>query len=529
MVADASPPAPVPRVMYAKMIFVTLLQTYPFLALVQSFTALEPDEYLQCTSQKPCTYIRLIGSADVPATNFRFQEVKNEDHDVERCDQQEMRQKIRNSLPASVSVNIYVSCVIAWAGLKMLHDGLVLAASKESVSLLLGKISMHFQHFAAGAGFMSAMGAVEVFVARDERTSLHCWYELPDLQALLSFATPGYLLYLGLMKQRAVTLAMINGDYLYYQQFDIPFHVVRHSRGMQDGTLLLPLVVGSAAYTKREPAAPQAEFYASVLKFQWITIIMTGIGVVPVVISCVAIVPRALNMVLDELATPEGHYLLTRVPLRCLTLLPCLLAVVDSIVRVRHVVTEHVPFDLKLGILVCTLCDVYAAFNLTPPRSVLLGTGPLTRPSLAHKTAQGWSACFVMFMFLLVRYGISQMLMKNEERELLVFLKAGFHINMVARGAHTNARTRLRGVGLWLDSPRQILEYAEQHKEFASLYLESEVQLATKFLLDMPGYDHTQDWVKWQESLYEDWTSRDCQQQRQQQQGYELVLCPVHG
>merc|ERR1712217_588188 len=149
------------------------------------------------------------------------------------------------------------------------------------------------------------------------------------------------------------------------------------------------------------------------------------------------------------------------------------------------------------------LPDLLAAHCLAPPLSDLIGPGPPQTLPLADLTWQGWSACSVLLCFLCIRFGALELLFKSEEDELLNLVRSGYHIDKVVQisgsfiASLTSTQRKTFG---WLQNPRTVLEYAEQHSDFARMYLESEVRLAKDILNDMPAYDHGQDEhrVTWQ-------------------------------
>lgn len=61
---------------YLKCIVLTLVSTYPFFGVVQTLSALTPQEFEPCTN-KPCNYVRLFKDQNFPGTGTRVIQVQN--------------------------------------------------------------------------------------------------------------------------------------------------------------------------------------------------------------------------------------------------------------------------------------------------------------------------------------------------------------------------------------------------------------------------------------------------------------------
>ncbi|CAJ1329440.1 unnamed protein product, partial [Effrenium voratum] len=243
--------------------------TYPFALLVSKLSRINAEEFQPC-SHRACTFMKIFGSGMVPSTlqgpvTEVFDVVVNGNlsqsqlspgflspscaglsaHDMRQlCDSSLARKRIINPLEKSWSRYIYVYSIMGWAFLKVLHDWLLLAGVHEFKTLCVGCLAMFFELSAVSAAFLWSMGAVEVFVAKLPQESCACYYVLPELEAILAIGTPGLLFAHAVKKLEHVHRATLVGDYLYFQQYDVPFRLAEKSGAINSGTCLVGSVHG---------------------------------------------------------------------------------------------------------------------------------------------------------------------------------------------------------------------------------------------------------------------------------------------
>eukprot|EP00927_Polykrikos_kofoidii_P015648 TRINITY_DN16986_c0_g1_i1.p1 TRINITY_DN16986_c0_g1~~TRINITY_DN16986_c0_g1_i1.p1 ORF type:complete len:724 (-),score=46.36 TRINITY_DN16986_c0_g1_i1:71-1933(-) len=166
----------------------------------------------------------------------------------ELCEKSDTRSKIINTLGSGKAVLVYLACITMWACLKATHDVLLLRKVPESVTLVLGILTLPIHATAVGASLMAAISASEVFVAQLDASQKEggvpcsCYYKMNDLQALLMITTPMLLLCTYEARQKAVIQAILCGDFLYYKSFDVPFHIVNRHKGWEKLSLMFPKI-----------------------------------------------------------------------------------------------------------------------------------------------------------------------------------------------------------------------------------------------------------------------------------------------
>lgn len=253
------------RSAFAKALIYTIITTYPFALLVTKLSRIDEATFVPC-SHRACTFMKIFGSGMVPSTVDGFRLSKAFDVVVNgnlsqselsseflsplcptlsakemrhRCDSSWARKRIINPLHNSWCRVLYVWCIAGWSIAKVLHDWLLLGGAHEYTTLRIGCISIFFQLMAVSLAFFWSMGAVEVFAAEIVPGQCACYYVLPELEAILAIGTPCLLFVNAVKKLENVHRAPLVGDYLYYQQYDLPFRLALKSGAVDSNTCLI--------------------------------------------------------------------------------------------------------------------------------------------------------------------------------------------------------------------------------------------------------------------------------------------------
>ncbi|CAK9069218.1 unnamed protein product [Durusdinium trenchii] len=248
----------------------TIVTTYPFALLVSKLSRIDEATFVPC-SQRACTFMKIFGSGMVPSTVNAFnlkhafdvvvngnlsQSELSEDflsplcptysaeHMRHQCDSRWARDRIINPLDKSWCRVIYVWFITLWSVFKVLHDWLLLGGAHEYTTLRIGCASVFFQLMAVSTAFLWSMGAVEVFVAELVPGKCACYYVLPELEAILAIGTPFLLFVNAVKKLEMVHRAPLVGDYLYYQQYEVPFRLALKSGAVDYSTCLVGTACG---------------------------------------------------------------------------------------------------------------------------------------------------------------------------------------------------------------------------------------------------------------------------------------------
>ena len=212
---------------YLKCMMLTGLTSYPFVAVfIQSRKA---ADYVACTEEAPCCFIRYFGTSDIPATTvfnversaanitspafgwsswlpmyvsvenghglraasptlsffssipllyaylpavFSFQVAKvaalasNQHATQEYCQEPASLDSLHDHLGGGPCRNISLACVLLWTLLKIAHDWALLSGKvEERLTLKIGIASWIFQAIACVSAFLWAVGAAEVFIS----------------------------------------------------------------------------------------------------------------------------------------------------------------------------------------------------------------------------------------------------------------------------------------------------------------------------------------------------------------------------
>ena len=144
------------------------------------------------------------------------------------CEAESVQKKIDNHLNTGYTIPIYKVGIAGWTFMKVLHDWGLLADVPEKITLWLGICSWIFQLVATWAAFSWGASAAEVFIARvSTETNGACFYQLKPIQTFTALGTPLLLLSLSHFKLKNLMLSVVNGDFLYYKSYDVPYRVVK--------------------------------------------------------------------------------------------------------------------------------------------------------------------------------------------------------------------------------------------------------------------------------------------------------------
>ena len=167
------------------------------------------------------------------------------------CEAESVQKKIDNQLNTGYTIPIYKVGIAGWTIMKILHDWGLLADVPEKITLCLGIYSWIFQLVATCAAFSWGASAAEVFIARvSTETNSACFYQLKPIQTFTALGTPLLLLSLTHFKLKNLMLSVVNGDFLYYKSYDVPYRVVKATAA--EDTLLTTGLRGDPGF----PAAP---------------------------------------------------------------------------------------------------------------------------------------------------------------------------------------------------------------------------------------------------------------------------------
>lgn len=136
--------------------------------------------------------------------------------------------------------NLFVKLLCAWAFVCALHDVLLIQGHGPHVTILVGCMGLVVQEVMAMAALWAAVDVTGAFP-----TSVHdvgccaCYYKLDDLAAFIFLGTPIFMYVTFAIKRSSLALAVVRGDCLYFQNFNVPFHTVQTHAAWAESPLLL--------------------------------------------------------------------------------------------------------------------------------------------------------------------------------------------------------------------------------------------------------------------------------------------------
>jgi hypothetical protein len=191
----------------------------------------------------------------------------------EHCDRLDTKRNVVNHLKTwGPSKYIVYAGLVGYALVQAIHDLVLMAfPAKERLTLPLGAAATACIGMSCAAVFMWAMGATEVFVAPVEGfdpEECMCYYQLPELTALLGLATPFALYAVFRAQVQMRGLACLYGDYLSWITFIIPHYLARQSFLWTWGTLVTPKAAGTL--TTQEAKRPKVKSWSLLRNTQYI-------------------------------------------------------------------------------------------------------------------------------------------------------------------------------------------------------------------------------------------------------------------
>jgi hypothetical protein len=166
------------------------------------------------------------------------------------CDKIETKRNVVNHLENfSPSKYVVYGGLVGYAILQAVHDLILMkSTSNETLTLQVGAMATACLGLACAAVFLWAMGATEVFVAPVEghpKENCMCFYQLPELTALIGLATPFALYAVFRAQVQMRGLACLYGDYLSWITFIVPHYLARQSFLWTWGTMVTPKSAGT--------------------------------------------------------------------------------------------------------------------------------------------------------------------------------------------------------------------------------------------------------------------------------------------
>lgn len=518
---------------YFTAVFLIGLSSYPYFIALQSVRSLPVESLVPC-NDKPCSYTKIFHSSGIESTGFSWASVQNGIQDVNRssnnlvpttvwdavfgggehvpqhlpalcpnktpeqmrtiCDDPQSRHNIRSGLKFGTSGLVCAVCLFLWANTMIAHDWLLMSDFSELVTISVGRCSCICLDFSAGASFLFAMSANEIFVSDVSDQSIGecgCYYKMPPLPALLTLASPFLLWYTSFCRYKALTLSMMNGDSLYFMKFDVPYHLVRHSQGWSSGTLQVPKVAGSITaphQCRTESPTLYSKLVFPLLFTPWCTLVV----LVAIALASFGVFPKYMEFLLTEAMNQAGGAFLLRLLVTALAHGPFALGLTDSLVRFQALPTFAGD---RVGLAIKACLGLLNSLTLMPPWAPI---GAHHSLSLNQLNEWGRSS-MVLVLFLWFRFGITNALFGDEDSEIVMLSRSGLHIPAVKSDLSKSQRKELVDrSGIILQCPEKMVAFGKRNPITASMYLEKEMQCATKFLEDHPSYNSKTDKEEWQ-------------------------------
>lgn len=158
---------------------------------------------------------------------------------VETCETVEVRDRIENFLKQSWLQYAYASFIFVWAIFSLIHDWLLMRNASEFLTLQLSCVAAFSQLLAVICGFMWSMGVLKVFEAVVIPDVCACYFVLPELRAILAIVAPCLLYRQSIQKLQQLHRAVLIGDHLHFQTYDVPFNLAKASGAVEVGSFVL--------------------------------------------------------------------------------------------------------------------------------------------------------------------------------------------------------------------------------------------------------------------------------------------------
>jgi len=246
---------------FTKVFLKQFIMSYPFIALVRGLSNIDSSKFVPCDGG--CISMKLLGddflattisassSPFVNVTHGIIREGRNalsaEAYLSDRCPRlsseqrhatcssHETKKRIKARYLHGIAERIYVWATCGWLASKVFHDCMLLYGFDEFTTLRIGLVTLFFQMTMTAAAFCWATGAAEVAGAplavggKEFGSSCFCIYQLPELETLITFATPAVLFNFVSNRFSNSLRATLCGDYVYCTVLYVPFHVVAKS------------------------------------------------------------------------------------------------------------------------------------------------------------------------------------------------------------------------------------------------------------------------------------------------------------
>ena len=242
----------IPMMAYAKLTLNTMLVTYPFALVVLELPKIDAFAFQSC-SRRACTFIQILGTGVAPPfENYATKGLAKAYHVIvngkddefflhpacpgysqeqmrDTCESMHVKKTVLNPLEDSWLKYPYACAIVAWALFSMLHDFCLMRGMKEFLTLRLGFASAFSLMLAVIVGFFWSMGVLEVFAAEVIPEVCACYYVLPELRAIVAILTPCLLYLQSIKKLQQLSRAILVGDHLYFQSYDVPFALAKQT------------------------------------------------------------------------------------------------------------------------------------------------------------------------------------------------------------------------------------------------------------------------------------------------------------
>jgi len=183
-----------------------------------------------------------LWKSETPYT-YAFASPECPDRDVPmqaKCDQADMKSRIRNHLTDAPSLTALRGFIFVWAVMLVAHELLVLYQAPDALSTLVGMLSTAAHISTTASAFLWALGATDVFLAEDPNQPCGCYYTLPALNCLLMLATPALMQKTTWDMLWKTALGLLHGDFLHTVSYSVPMRMVCSSELADPTTTFLP-------------------------------------------------------------------------------------------------------------------------------------------------------------------------------------------------------------------------------------------------------------------------------------------------
>lgn len=492
---------------YAKGVLKTLMFTYPFALVALELPQMDISSFESC-SRRACTFMQVFGKGLAPQeescaklgfvkafhviVNGRHSPTCDEDYFLEpicpsysekqmvdKCETLEVRESIINPLKSSWLQYGYAACIVGWAISSLLHDLLLMQDKNEFLTLRLGCVSALFQLLALMAGFFWSQDVLKVFASEVIPGVCACFFVLPEIRAILAIMTPCLLYKECVGKLQQLHRAILVGDHLYFQAYNVPFALARDSQAVNPGTF----VVGTARGFYQEDKNDERLTFAQCCWLARLQRLLLLIFLGPVSLSIALATGPAAVRILQFASNEQLPWHLEIIIILCLCCFPCYL-----FFRLLAFCPCNFQGDLQPG-----------AWESHPHRN-LLG-----RLSLLVLVVVGllWSTAVLSYELLSeMRPTTAEHALLTSEAGVLYFTLGVQLYVWVVELRSTFQAVQIKAHKLY--PPSVYIEVAQSNPEFQ---LDAELSLAQEFLQDLDTGEPR--WERWQAKLASPSTSEE--------------------